>query len=54
MSDTWRCKDCEAIITQEWDLCELCHSGWLEWLEKYHASSPDHTPDSDASRPTPL
>lgn len=36
MDDTYRCRDCEALITQEWDLCEDCHSGWISWLEKRH------------------
>lgn len=36
MNDTHRCKDCEALITQEWDLCEDCHSDWIGWLEKRH------------------
>jgi len=29
--DTYRCRDCEALITQEWDLCEDCHSRWINW-----------------------
>ena len=31
MDDTYRCRDCEALITQEWDLCEDCHSRWINW-----------------------
>lgn len=31
MPDTHRCRDCEALITQEWDLCEDCHSQWINW-----------------------
>ena len=31
MDDTYRCRDCEALITQEWDLCEDCHSRWITW-----------------------
>ena len=50
MKDYWACKDCEAPITQEWDLCEDCHSDWIGWL----ASERGRTPDIDASRPTPL
>jgi len=34
MEDTHRCRDCEALITQEWHLCEDCHSDWISWLEK--------------------
>lgn len=54
MEDAYRCKDCEALVTQEWDLCEDCHSGWLDWLEKYHAYEVDRTPDTAASRPSRL
>lgn len=54
MNDTYRCRDCEALITQEWDLCEDCHSDWLGWLEQRHASAAGRTPDNDASRPIPL
>jgi len=36
MKDYWSCKECEAPITQEWDLCEDCHSDWLGWLEQRH------------------
>lgn len=50
MQDTWRCTECEALIRQEWDLCEDCHSDWIGWL----ASERDRTPDNDVSRPTPL
>lgn len=30
--DTHRCSECEALISQEWDLCEDCHSDWVGWL----------------------
>jgi len=36
MNDTHRCNECEALITQEWDLCEDCHSGYVDWLIKTH------------------
>lgn len=31
MNDTYRCSECEALIQQEWDLCEDCHSQWVDW-----------------------
>jgi len=34
MDDTYRCRDCEALITTEHNLCEDCHSDWIDWLEK--------------------
>lgn len=32
VDDTHRCRECEALIAQEWDLCEDCHSDWIGWL----------------------
>lgn len=34
--DAYRCRECEALITAEWDLCEDCHSDWIGWLERTH------------------
>lgn len=31
MNDTYRCLECEALIQQEWDLCEDCHSRWVNY-----------------------
>lgn len=53
MSDTHRCRDCEALITQEWDLCEDCHSDWIKWLEERDASLHGRTLDTAASHPSP-
>ncbi len=36
LADTSRCRECEALITQEEDLCEVCQSGWITWLENRH------------------
>lgn len=32
VDDASRCRECEALISQEWDLCEDCHSDWMGWL----------------------
>lgn len=54
LSDTWRCRDCEALIEQEWDLCEDCHSDWIGWLVKRDdASSFGHIPYSAVAHPNP-
>jgi hypothetical protein len=50
LPDAYRCVECEALIEPEYDLCEDCASGWLDWVA---ASAGGHTPDTDASRPHP-
>lgn len=34
MNDTYRCRECEALIVQEENLCEDCHADWIAWLEQ--------------------
>jgi hypothetical protein len=57
LNDVTRCRDCEALVNQEDDLCETCQSGYIDWLierdQALAASSPDHTHDSDGGRPSP-
>ena len=54
LPETWRCRDCEAMIEQEWDLCEDCHSDWIGWLIKNDdASSFGHIPYSAVAHPNP-
>ncbi len=53
MSDAHRCRDCEALITQEDDLCEVCQSGWIDWLIERDASLHGHTHGIAAYHPSP-
>jgi hypothetical protein len=53
INDAVRCRDCEALVTQEDDLCEVCQSGWIDWLIARDASLHGHILDSAASRPSP-
>jgi hypothetical protein len=53
INDAIRCRDCEALVTEEDDLCELCQSGWIDWLISRDASAHGHTLYIDASRLSP-
>ena len=54
INDAMRCRDCETLVTQEDDLCEVCQSGWVDWLIARDASLHGHTHGIAASHPSQL
>ena len=34
MTDTRRCRDCELLLTGEDDLCDVCQTDYINWLEQ--------------------
>lgn len=34
MSDTRRCRECEALLFSEDDLCDACQTDYINWLEQ--------------------
>lgn len=38
-TDTRRCRECEALLFGDDDLCDVCQTDYLNWLESRYGMS---------------